>query len=186
MRSDRSAITSRSSTTTGHELPPARLRRPTGAFAERRRVRRRDRQHRGRRTVRGLLQQRRGQRADAAVRLVLDGRPRLPRRRPATCTSRAATPTGSASTARTSRPQPIEDDVRHAPGVVLAAVYGVPDDQAGDQVMAGLVLGRRRRVRPRRRSRHWLDAQPNDRPEVASPLRADPRATRRPPARTRS
>jgi fatty-acyl-CoA synthase len=28
---------------------------------------------------------------------------------------------------------------RH-PDVVLAAVYGVPDDQAGDQVMAGLVL----------------------------------------------
>jgi fatty-acyl-CoA synthase len=35
---------------------------------------------------------------------------------------------------------PIEEALRHAPGVVLAAVYGVPDDQAGDQVMAGLVL----------------------------------------------
>jgi fatty-acyl-CoA synthase len=35
---------------------------------------------------------------------------------------------------------PIEETLRHAPGVVLAAVYGVPDDQAGDQVMAGLVL----------------------------------------------
>ncbi|HEV7526027.1 MAG TPA: AMP-binding protein, partial [Acidimicrobiia bacterium] len=34
---------------------------------------------------------------------------------------------------------PIEEALRHAPGVVLAAVYGVPDDQAGDQVMAGLV-----------------------------------------------
>jgi fatty-acyl-CoA synthase len=30
--------------------------------------------------------------------------------------------------------------MREAPGVVLASVYGVPDDQAGDQVMAGLVL----------------------------------------------
>jgi fatty-acyl-CoA synthase len=34
---------------------------------------------------------------------------------------------------------PIEEALRAAPGVVLAAVYGVPDDQAGDQVMAGLV-----------------------------------------------
>ena len=35
---------------------------------------------------------------------------------------------------------PIEESLRKAPGVVLSAVYGVPDDQAGDQVMAGLVL----------------------------------------------
>jgi fatty-acyl-CoA synthase len=35
---------------------------------------------------------------------------------------------------------PIEEALRQAPGVVLAAVYGVPDDQAGDQVMAGIVL----------------------------------------------
>jgi fatty-acyl-CoA synthase len=35
---------------------------------------------------------------------------------------------------------PIEEVLRHAPGVVLAAVYGVPDDQAGDQAMAGLVM----------------------------------------------
>jgi fatty-acyl-CoA synthase len=35
---------------------------------------------------------------------------------------------------------PIEEALRRAPGVVVAAVYGVPDDQAGDQVMAGLVV----------------------------------------------
>ena len=35
---------------------------------------------------------------------------------------------------------PIEEALRGAPGVVLAVVYGVPDDQAGDQAMAGLVL----------------------------------------------
>jgi fatty-acyl-CoA synthase len=35
---------------------------------------------------------------------------------------------------------PIESAISHHPDVVLAAVYGVPDDQAGDQVMAGLVL----------------------------------------------
>ncbi len=35
---------------------------------------------------------------------------------------------------------PIEDTLRKAPGIVLSALYGVPDDQAGDQVMAGLVI----------------------------------------------
>jgi fatty-acyl-CoA synthase len=35
---------------------------------------------------------------------------------------------------------PIEEALRDHPDVVLAAVYGVPDDQAGDQAMAGLVL----------------------------------------------
>jgi fatty-acyl-CoA synthase len=35
---------------------------------------------------------------------------------------------------------PIEETLRTHPDVVLAAVYGVPDDQAGDQVMAGVVL----------------------------------------------
>jgi fatty-acyl-CoA synthase len=35
---------------------------------------------------------------------------------------------------------PIEKTVSQHPDVVQAAVYGVPDDQAGDQVMAGLVL----------------------------------------------
>jgi fatty-acyl-CoA synthase len=36
--------------------------------------------------------------------------------------------------------RPVEDILQRHPDVVLAAVYGVPDDQAGDQVMAGLVL----------------------------------------------
>lgn len=36
--------------------------------------------------------------------------------------------------------QPIEATLGGHPDVVVAAVYGVPDDQAGDQVMAGLVL----------------------------------------------
>ncbi len=35
---------------------------------------------------------------------------------------------------------PIEEALRQHPDVLLAAVYGVPDDQAGDQIMAGLVL----------------------------------------------
>jgi fatty-acyl-CoA synthase len=35
---------------------------------------------------------------------------------------------------------PVEEALSRHPDVVLAAVYGVPDDQAGDQVMAGLVL----------------------------------------------
>jgi fatty-acyl-CoA synthase len=36
--------------------------------------------------------------------------------------------------------QPIETAIARHPDVVLAPVYGVPDDQAGDQVMVGLVL----------------------------------------------
>src|SRR4029079_4775964 len=36
--------------------------------------------------------------------------------------------------------RPIEATLDRHPDVVLSAVYGVPDDQAGDQVMAGLVL----------------------------------------------
>jgi len=36
--------------------------------------------------------------------------------------------------------QPIETALSHHPDVVLAPVYGVPDAQAGDQVMTGLVL----------------------------------------------
>ena len=43
---------------------------------------------------------------------------------------------------------PIETALARHPDVVLAAVYGVPDDQAGDQVMAGRRAPRRRRVRP--------------------------------------
>jgi len=35
---------------------------------------------------------------------------------------------------------PTEEILRLHPDVVVAAVYGVPDDQAGDQVMAGVVL----------------------------------------------
>src|SRR5262249_253651 len=35
---------------------------------------------------------------------------------------------------------PIEAALAQHPDVVLASVYGVPDDQAGDQVMAGLVV----------------------------------------------
>jgi fatty-acyl-CoA synthase len=53
---------------------------------------------------------------------------------------------------------PIEEVLRKAPGVVLAAVYGVPDDQAGDQVMAGLVLADGARFDPVAFAK-WLDAQ---------------------------
>jgi fatty-acyl-CoA synthase len=46
------------------------------------------------------------------------------------------------------------------PGVVLAAVYGVPDDQAGDQIMAGLVLEAGVMFDPVAFAT-WLDAAPN-------------------------
>jgi fatty-acyl-CoA synthase len=53
---------------------------------------------------------------------------------------------------------PIEEALRKAPGVVLAAVYGVPDDQAGDQVMAGLVLNEGEEFDGTAFAK-WLDAQ---------------------------
>ena len=47
---------------------------------------------------------------------------------------------------------PVERILSRFAGVVLAAVYAVPDPVVGDQVMAALAARRRRRVRPRRRS----------------------------------
>jgi len=55
--------------------------------------------------------------------------------------------------------QPIESALGAYPGVVLAAVYGVPDDQAGDQVMAGLILTDPAAFDPESFAA-WLDAQP--------------------------
>ena len=81
--------------------------------------------------------------------------------------------------------QPIENDVARHPDVVLAAVYGVPDDQAGDQVMAGLVLRDGATFDPDAFAT-WLDAQSDDRAEVASAVRAGDAPTRPRPARTRS
>ena len=73
-------------------------------------------------------------------------------------TSPAATPTGSASTARTSRPVRSRRPCATHPDVVLAAVYGVPDDQAGDQAMAGLVLREGATFDPAGFAA-WIDAQ---------------------------
>jgi fatty-acyl-CoA synthase len=71
---------------------------------------------------------------------------------------------------------PIEEALRVAPGVVLAAVYGVPDDQAGDQVMAGLVLTDD--VFDAAGFTKWLDAQdsigPKWRPRYVRVLRDPP------------
>ena len=55
-------------------------------------------------------------------------------------TSPGAPPTGCASTARTSPPDPIERILGRFPGVASAVVYGVPDPRTGDQVMAALEL----------------------------------------------
>ena len=68
---------------------------------------------------------------------------------------------------------PIEEALRQAPGVVLAAVYGVPDDQAGDQVMAGLVLADGVAFDPAAFTA-WLEAEENIGPEVAAAVRAHP------------
>jgi fatty-acyl-CoA synthase len=72
---------------------------------------------------------------------------------------------------------PIEEALRHAPGVVLAAVYGVPDDQAGDQVMVGLVLADGAAFDPTAFA-GWLDAHesigPKWRPRYVRILRDPP------------
>jgi fatty-acyl-CoA synthase len=72
---------------------------------------------------------------------------------------------------------PIEETLRHAPDVVLAAVYGVPDDQAGDQVMAGLVLADAADFDPDVFA-SWIDAQdaigPKWRPRYVRILRDPP------------
>ena len=80
---------------------------------------------------------------------------------------------------------PIERRDRRHPDVVVAAAYGVPDADAGDQVMAALVLRRGATFDPaefasldRRTGRH--------RAEVAAALYPGRCASCRPPARTRS
>ena len=67
---------------------------------------------------------------------------------------------------------PIEDALRQHPDVVLAAVYGVPDAQAGDQVMAGLVLRSGAELDPVKFAALGRRAR-RRRAEVASAVRAD-------------
>jgi fatty-acyl-CoA synthase len=72
---------------------------------------------------------------------------------------------------------PIEAELSRHPDVVQAVVYGVPDDQAGDQVMAGLVL-REGVTFDRARFAGWVDAQeglgPKWRPRYVRVLRDPP------------
>jgi fatty-acyl-CoA synthase len=72
---------------------------------------------------------------------------------------------------------PIEAEIARHPDVVQAVVYGVPDDQAGDQVMAGLVL-RDRVMFDLARFGDWVDAQeglgPKWRPRYVRVLRDPP------------
>jgi len=55
---------------------------------------------------------------------------------------------------------PIEAAIARHPDVVLAAVYAVPDDQAGDQAMAGVVLRDGAAFDPAAFAA-WVDAQPD-------------------------
>lgn len=72
---------------------------------------------------------------------------------------------------------PIESALSEHPDVVLAAVYGVPDDQAGDQVMAGLVLRDGAAFDPAAFA-EWVDGQdgigPKWRPRYVRILRDPP------------
>ena len=87
----------------GDEVPRARFdaRGPPG---QRRRVRRRDRQHARGGTIRGVLPQRRSHAPHHAQRLVLERRPRVRRRRRLGLLRRAGRRTGCGWTERTSRP----------------------------------------------------------------------------------
>ncbi|HEU5301509.1 MAG TPA: AMP-binding protein [Acidimicrobiia bacterium] len=73
--------------------------------------------------------------------------------------------------------QPIEATLGRHPDVVIAAVYGVPDDQAGDQVMAGLVLREGAELDPVAFAA-WLDGQdaigPKWRPRYVRVVREPP------------
>ena len=72
---------------------------------------------------------------------------------------------------------PIEAEIARHPDVVQAVVYGVPDDQAGDQVMAGLVMRDGADFDPNAFAR-WIDAQeglgPKWRPRYVRVLRDPP------------
>jgi fatty-acyl-CoA synthase len=72
---------------------------------------------------------------------------------------------------------PVESALAQHPDVVLASVYGVPDDQAGDQVMAGLVL-REGTDFDTSEFAEWLDARdevgPKWRPRYVRILRDPP------------
>ena len=72
---------------------------------------------------------------------------------------------------------PIEASLGRHPDVVLASVYGVPDDQAGDQVMAGLVLREGAEFDPEAFAA-WVDAQegigPKWRPRYVRVVRDPP------------
>ncbi len=73
--------------------------------------------------------------------------------------------------------RPIEEALTACPDVVVAAVYGVTDAQAGDQVMAGLVLRTGAEFEPETFA-SWLDAQseigPKWRPRYVRILREVP------------
>jgi fatty-acyl-CoA synthase len=72
---------------------------------------------------------------------------------------------------------PIEEALRDAPRVFLAAVYGVPDDHAGHQVISALVMLDGEDLSPPQVAR-WLDAQaavgPKWRPRYLRVLRDPP------------
>ena len=89
------------------------------------------------------------ERGPGPQRLVLDRRPRLPRRGRLLLLRAAATTTGCGSTARTSPPPRSKRILQRHPDVVLASVYAVPDTVVGDQVMATLLLHDGPGLRPR-------------------------------------
>ena len=72
---------------------------------------------------------------------------------------------------------PIEEALRFAPNVIVSAVYGVPDEAAGDQVMAALVLADGAQFDGAGFA-HWLDGRtaigPKWRPRYVRIIREPP------------
>ena len=172
-RSGRSGPACRSSTTTGHEKPRAQLRR-AGPAGQRGRVRRRDRQHRGRRArsraTTTTPRRPSARRASAGTGPATSGTST----RTATSSSPVAPRTGSASTARTSRPGRSRTRSREHPDVVLGAVYGVPDERGRGPGDGRASCCATARASTPTRSRDWLDGLGRHRAEVAAALRPAP------------
>ena len=147
---------------------------------------RRDRQQERRRRLRGLLQERRGQRGRASATASTGPATSATATSTATSTSPAATSSGCGSTARTSRPRRSSGILARHPDVVLAAVYAVPDEEVGDQVMVtARARGPAPAFDPERLRRVPLRAA-RPRHEVVAALRAGRREACRPPrARSR-
>ena len=168
---------------TAAECPRAVFDGP-GKLLNGRRGHRRDRQPGRHRELRGLLREPGGRGRPHPPGLVLDGRPRLPRRGRVLLLRRAERGLAARSTRRTSRPGRSSAVLDRHPDVAVAAVYPVPDTVSGDQVMAALELRHGAGLRSRPVQRSGSASRPISAPSGRrASCGSRPRCPRRPPAR---